>query len=117
MNGLRIARSIGLIGLVAAALLVCTAQTFQPASKLYRAKPEDVPPWAERGNFRLIRIDGGQIESCKAERTWWVASSAQKKRMCCPADERVICRFRGVGAQSHPERSGLGEVLQRPHDC
>ena len=30
--------------------------------------------------------------------------------------ERVICRFRRVGAQGHPECGGLGEVLQRPHD-
>jgi hypothetical protein len=50
---------------------VCTAQSFEPAPKLYRAKPEDVPPWAEQGNFRFIRIDGGQIESWKAEQTWW----------------------------------------------
>ena len=67
----RIVRSIGLIGLVAASLLLCSAQSFQPAPKLYRAKPEDVPPWAEQGNFRFIRLDGGQIESWKAERTWW----------------------------------------------
>ncbi len=67
----RIVKSIGLIGLVAASLLLCSAQPFQPAPKLYRAKPEDVPPWAEQGNFRFIRLDGGQIESWKAERTWW----------------------------------------------
>jgi Glycoside-hydrolase family GH114 len=63
-------RSIALIGFVAASLLLCSAH-FQPATKLYRAKPEDVPPWAKQGNFRFIRIDGGQIESWKAERTWW----------------------------------------------
>ena len=66
-----IAKSIGLIGWVAASLLLCCAHSFQPAPKLYRAKPEDVPPWAEQGNFRFIRLDGGQIESWKAERTWW----------------------------------------------
>ncbi len=44
---------------------------FQPAPNLYRARPEDVPPWAEQGNFRFVRLDGGQIESWKAERTWW----------------------------------------------
>src|ERR1700674_134245 len=71
MQRVRIVKSIGLIGLVAAFLLLCSAQTFQPAPKLYRAKPEDVPPWAEQGNFRFIRLDGGQIESWKAERTWW----------------------------------------------
>jgi hypothetical protein len=57
--------------LVATSLLFCSSQSFEPALKLYRAKPEDVPPWAEQGNFRFIRLDGGQIESWKAERTWW----------------------------------------------
>ena len=65
--GKRIAR----IGLVSAFLLLSSAQPFQPAPKLYRAEPKDVPPWAEQGNFRFIRLDGGQIESWKAERTWW----------------------------------------------
>src|SRR5271166_4414212 len=67
----RMGKSTALIGLVSAFVLLCSAQTFRPAPKLYRAKPEDVPPWAEQGNFRFIRIDGGQIESWKAERTWW----------------------------------------------
>ena len=66
-----IAKKIGLIGLLAASLLLCSAQSFEPAPRLYRAKPEDVPPWAEQGNFRFIRLDGGQIESWKATRTWW----------------------------------------------
>jgi len=70
MQRVRMGKSIALIGLVSA-LLLCSAKSFQPAQKLYRAKPEDVPPWAEQGNFRFIRIDGGQIESWKAERTWW----------------------------------------------
>ena len=67
----RIMKGIGLIGLMASCLLLFTAHSFEPARKLYRAKPEDVPPWAEQGNFRFIRVDGGQIESWKAERTWW----------------------------------------------
>jgi|GEM_PF-1124992 len=67
----RIAKNIGRIGLVSASLLLCSARSFQPAPKLYRAQPEDVPSWAEQGNFRFIRLDGGQIESWKAERTWW----------------------------------------------
>jgi hypothetical protein len=71
MQLVRIVTIIGLTGLVAASLLLCFAQSFQPAPKLYRAKPDDVPSWAEQGNFRFIRIDGGQIESWKAERTWW----------------------------------------------
>ena len=71
MQPVRIVRTIGLIGLLAAFLLLCSAQSFQPPPKLYRAKPEDVPLWAGQGNFRFIRLDGGQIESWKAERTWW----------------------------------------------
>ena len=67
----RSVRSVGLIGVVVASMLLCSAQSFEPTPKLYRAKPEDVPPWAEQGNFRFIRLDGGQIESWKAERTWW----------------------------------------------
>ena len=31
-----------LIGLVAASLLLCSAQSFQPGPKLYRAMPESV---------------------------------------------------------------------------
>jgi hypothetical protein len=57
--------------LVAGSLLLSSARSFQLAPKLYRAKAEDVPPWAEQGNFRFIRLDGGQIESWKADRTWW----------------------------------------------
>ena len=64
-------RSIGLISCLAAFLLLCSAQPFAPSAKLYRARPEDVPEWAQQGSFRFIRLDGGQIESWKAERTWW----------------------------------------------
>ena len=59
------------ISLLTASLLICTAQCFEPAPKLYRARPENVPEWAEQGNFRFIRLDGGAIERWKAERTWW----------------------------------------------
>jgi len=41
------------------------------SEKIHLARPEDVPEWARQGNFRFIRIDGGLIESRKAERTWW----------------------------------------------
>ena len=71
MQRVRMGKSIALIGFASAFLLLCSAQPFQPAPKLYRAKPEDLPPWAQQGNFRFIRLDGGQIESWKAERTWW----------------------------------------------
>jgi hypothetical protein len=52
-------------------LLLCSAGSFQPAQNVRHTKPEDLPSWAEQGNFRFIRLDGGQIESWKAERTWW----------------------------------------------
>ena len=71
MQCVRMGKSTALIGLVSAFLLLCSAESFEPAPKLYRAKPEDVPHWAEQGNFRFIRLDGGQIESWKADRTWW----------------------------------------------
>lgn len=65
----------------AASLLLSSAEPFEPAPKLYRAKPEDVPPWAEQGNFRFIRLDGGQIESWKAERTWWGRKFSVKEKL------------------------------------
>src|SRR5271155_1951987 len=71
MRSVGIAKSVGLIGLVVASLQPNSVLSFQPAPKLYRAQPEDVPPWAEQGNFRFIRLDGGRIESWKAARTWW----------------------------------------------
>jgi len=71
MQHARIWKTVLPVTLLAASLLICTAQCFEPAPKLYRAKPENVPPWAEQGNFRFIRLDGGKIESWKAERTWW----------------------------------------------
>jgi hypothetical protein len=82
MQRVRIVRNIGMIGLVAASVLLCSAQSFEPGPRLHRAKPEDVPPWAEQGNFRFIRLDGGRIESWKAERTWWGKKfSAEEKEV------------------------------------
>ena len=75
-----LAKQIGLIGLVAAFVLLCSAQPFEPAMKLYRARPEDVPAWAEQGNFRFIRMDGGRIESWKAEQTWWGKNFSAKEK-------------------------------------
>jgi hypothetical protein len=75
-----IAKKIVLIGLVAASLLLCSAHSFEPVTRLYRAKPENVPPWAEQGSFRFIRLDGGRIESWKAERTWWGKKFGAKEK-------------------------------------
>jgi len=101
MQLIRIIKSIGLIGSVAASLLLCTTQSFEPAPKLYRAKPEDVPPWAEQGNFRFIRIDGGQIESWKAERTWWGAKfSAEEKEVLRDIYDRDFEQMLGLLKQA-----------------
>jgi hypothetical protein len=43
----------------------------EPKEELCWASPKDLPVWAEQGNFRFIRIDGGDIEARKAARTWW----------------------------------------------
>ena len=94
-------KSIALIGLVSALLLLCSGQTFQPAAKLYRAKPEDVPTWAEQGNFRFIRLDGGQIESWKAERTWWGNKfSPEEKEVLTHIYDRDFERMLGLLKQA-----------------
>jgi Glycoside-hydrolase family GH114 len=96
-----IAKKIGLIGLLAASLLLCSAQSFEPAPRLYRAKLEDVPPWAEQGNFRFIRIDGGQIESWKAERTWWGKKfSADEKEVLTHIYDRDFEQMLGLLKQA-----------------
>ncbi len=101
MQRVRIVKNISLIGLVAAFLLLCTAQSFAPVPKLYRAKPEDVPPWAEQGNFRFIRIDGGQIESWKAERTWWGSKfSAEEKDVLAHIYDRDFEQMLGLLKQA-----------------
>jgi hypothetical protein len=101
MEGRRIVRGIGLIGLVAASLLLCSAQSFQPEPKLYRAKPQDVPPWAEQGNFRFLRLDGGQIESWKAERTWWGEKfTAQEKDVLTHIYDRDFDQMLGLLKQA-----------------
>ena len=93
-------RPIGLIGLVASCLLF-TAQSFEPAPKLYRAKPHDVPPWAEQGNFRFIRLDGGRIESWKAERTWWGRKfTAQEKDVLAHIYDREFEQMLGLLKQA-----------------
>jgi Glycoside-hydrolase family GH114 len=101
MLRVRIAKNIGLIGLVAASLLFGSAQSFQPSPKLYRAMPEDVPPWAEQGNFRFIRLDGGQIESWKAERTWWGNKfSAEEKEVLTQIYDRDFEQMLGLLKQA-----------------
>jgi hypothetical protein len=103
----------GLISLVAVALLLCSAQSFEPAPKLYRAEPVHVPPWAEQGNFRFIRLDGGQIESWKAERTWWGKKfSAEEKEVLAHIYDRDFEKMLGL-----PKTGGvqldLGHMEQR----
>ena len=135
MESLRIVKSIGLTGLVAASLLLCSARTFRPASTLYRARPEDVPPWAEQGNFRFIRLDGGQIESWKSERTWWGKKfSAQEKEVLTHIYDREFEQMLGLLKQAdfnwiwvtwsngwslrdeNENRENLKQVIARCHD-
>ena len=101
MQRFRMGKGISLIGLVSAILLLCSAQPFQPAPKLYRAKSENVPPWAEQGNFRFIRLDGGKIESWKAERTWWGNKfSAEEKDVLSHIYDRDFERMLGLLKQA-----------------
>ncbi len=101
MQLVRVVKSIGQIGLVAASVLLCAAQSFEPAPRLYRAKPEDLPLWAEQGNFRFIRVDGGQIESWKAERTWWGRKfSAEEKDVLTHIYDRDFEQMLGLLKQA-----------------
>lgn len=94
-------KRVALISVLSASLVLCSAQPFQPASKLYRAKPEDVPPWAQQGNFRFIRLDGGQIESWKAERTWWGEKfSAEEKDVLTHIYDRDFEKMLGLLKQA-----------------
>jgi hypothetical protein len=101
MQRARMARNISLISLIVASLLFCTAQAFDPAPKLYRAKPQDVAPWAEQGNFRFIRLDGGEIESWKAERTWWGKKfNAEEKEVLAHVYDREFEEMLGLLKQA-----------------
>jgi hypothetical protein len=101
LQRVRIVRNIGLIGLVAASLLLCSAQSFEPAPRLYRANPQDVRPWAEQGNFRFIRLDGGRIESWKAEQTWWGKNfSSEEKEVLTHIYDRDFEQMLGLLKQA-----------------
>jgi hypothetical protein len=60
--------------------LVFPAASAERDSELFWSKPSDLPAWAQPGTFRFIRLDGGGIETSKAERTWWgmMFTDAQK---------------------------------------
>ncbi len=60
--------------------LVFPVASAERDSKLFWSKPSDLPQWAQPGTFRFIRLDGGGIETAKAERTWWgmMFTDAQK---------------------------------------
>jgi hypothetical protein len=101
MQLFRIAIGIRAIGFATACVLLCSAQSFEPAPKLYRAKPADVPLWAEQGNFRFIRIDGGEIERWKAERTWWGKKfSAEEKDVLTHIYDRDFEQMLGLLKQA-----------------
>ena len=93
-------KSIRLIVFAATSLLLC-AETFEPEPRLYRAEPQNVPVWAEQGNFRFIRVDGGQIESWKAERTWWGRNfSAEEKDVLSHIYDRDFDQMLGLLKQA-----------------
>src|ERR1700739_1068164 len=97
----RIQRSMGVIGVIAVFVLFCSAQAFEPEPKLYRAKPKDVPPWAEQGNFRFIRLDGGRIEGWKAEGTWWGEKvTAEEKEVLTHIYDRDFEKMLGLLKQA-----------------
>ena len=101
MQPVRTWKTVLSITLLAASLLICTAQCLEPAPKLYRAKPQNVPPWAEQGNFRFIRLDGGRIESWKAERTWWGKKfNAQQKDVLTHIYDRNFEQMLGLLKQA-----------------
>src|SRR5215469_3305549 len=101
MQPFQFVRSLGMIGLFAASLVPSSDQSFRRASKLYRAKAENVSPWAQQGNFRFIRLDGGQIESWKAERTWWGEKfSTQEKDVLTHIYDRDFDQMLGLLKQA-----------------
>jgi hypothetical protein len=81
--------------------LLSSGEPFEPAASLYRAKPENVPAWAQQGNFRFIRLDGGRIESWKAERTWWGKKfSAEDKDVLAHIYDRDFEKILGLLKQA-----------------
>jgi Glycoside-hydrolase family GH114 len=81
--------------------LLSSGEPFEPAANLYRAKPENVPAWAQQGNFRFIRLDGGRIERWKAERTWWGKKfSAEDKDVLAHIYDRDFEKILGLLKQA-----------------
>lgn len=62
------------------AILIFSAKAPEQKEELYWAGPENIPVWAEQGNFRFIRLDGGGIESRKAARTWWGQNFSEREK-------------------------------------
>jgi len=101
MQGFQIIKGTTPVALVATFLLIGFVQPFEPGPKLYRARPEDMPAWAEQGNFRFIRLDGGQIESWKAQRTWWGRKfSGEEKEVLARVYDREFDRVLGLLKQA-----------------
>ncbi len=66
---------------ILALLFILTAYaTSCLSAETYEAKPENVPEWAKQGMFQFIRIDGGEIESLKAERTSWGKEFSEQEK-------------------------------------
>ena len=100
MKKFGITRNVGLLLVMMTAGLLGSAGP-APKQGLYRAKPENVPEWAQPGNFRFIRVDGGGIESRKAERTWWGENfSAEEKDVLAHVYDRDFDRMLGLLQQA-----------------
>ena len=89
------------VAVAASSIRVWSARAYEPTARLYRAEAKDVPPWAEQGNFRFIRLDGGEIESWKAERTWWGKKfSAEEKDILAHIYDRDFEQMLGLLKQA-----------------
>jgi hypothetical protein len=83
--------------LFSALFLLALALPAASGEERYLARPESLPAWAEQGAFRFIRIDGGRIESMKAERTWWGKEfSVEEKDILAHAYDTHFDRILGL---------------------
>ncbi|HUT54190.1 MAG TPA: hypothetical protein VM658_12450 [bacterium] len=77
---MKVRQTLRPVSLFWSALFLLAASPAGHDRELYWATAADVPEWAEQGNFRFIRIDGGRIETMKAERTWWGKEFSQDEK-------------------------------------
>ena len=91
-----------LFAFLSVTVLFSSSAVLAAADAFHTARPEDVPAWAGQSAFQFIRIDGGRIESLKAERTWWGRDfSAEEKDVLSHAydshADKIISLLREAG--------------------